>query len=435
MNVRGVLGALAVAAVTVILAALSTTSLIGGIAAIAIAGFIAMLAAFGPEAVGLLLLFGAFATAPMYKGLSLTHGSSITTTDVLFVLGFALLVPRMIQGRPRLDPIYVTGITLLFVCGTFASLLNANAVSSMIQLILWLTAIFVLPAGIAFLQPSDRLINAFCLSYVGGQMFDTLYAIAKNRTHRWYGLSTHPNYFGQCALLSFCLLLFLLHRVEDRHRRWVYLAMLVCLVDIVLSGSRAATLVVAITVVLIPVVERTSKSVTAVIGLGAGALFAAAALIPGASSNSSIGRLLGQGSSTGSDQARSQGLSDGLQLVYNKPILGHGIDKTLIFPIHNNYLEVAVVVGLLGLGAYIMVVWPLLSPAFGNLPLRRLSYVTIAFVGFSATTPGLFDRSVWCLLALTALIYRDRATEKSNTQDLYIPTRMPALSVGGSHLV
>ena len=97
------------------------------LAAMGAAAFIVLLIAFGTERIGLVVLVGAYFTAPFYKGVAFGAAAVVTVPDLLLLAGFALLVPRLVRGHVRLPPAYAVGVALVLVSGLCASAFSAKA--------------------------------------------------------------------------------------------------------------------------------------------------------------------------------------------------------------------------------------------------------------------------------------------------------------------
>lgn len=402
---------------------LSFDSVTGSAIGLGLATLTFLVAAFGAEAIGTAAVLLAYATAPMYKGLAPSNSSTVTATDALLAVGFALLIPKMLSGRVRMPFTYLIGVLLVFMAAVTGTVTESQGrLSSLGNLALWLVAMFVLPLVLGLWNPSDRIIKWLVLAYVFGQTFDLFWAAAVNGNQRWTGLSTQPNYFGQAGLLAVATILFLENRLRGWHRVAILgLSALICF-GVLQSGSRAATVVLIAVIMAFPLLERSARLVLGVAAAGSLALVGLLLLAPTGGGSNVLSRFLGQGSATGSDAQRSQGLQHGWDIFVGSPITGHGLDSALLFPIHNNYLEVAVIGGVIGFLGYLMVLATLVKPLFvlplklrdaparaGRLGLRRLGYPVLAYIGFGATVPSLYDRSVWSLVALAMLVYQDEA--------------------------
>lgn len=415
----------------------ATQGLLGLAAGVLVAGFIALLAVLGSLRTATLTLMGAFATAPMYKGL-VPEGQQVTPTDVLFVVGFALLLPHVINRRISMPMSYIFGVSGIAIFGAIASTLSEQSFLSFFALILWLIVLVPLPIAFALWMPSDKIIQLLAWSYVAGHMVSWVGGMARGGVTadgRYFGLTTHPNYFGQAAIMSISLLLYLLfHYKTPLARAAVLGAIALCGVTILLSGSRGATAVAAVLVLMIPVVER--SAVTGFLFAIFGAIFLAALplVVEIGSGTSAIDRILGQGSASGSNEARTNGLQSGIDRFWNSPWFGDGLID--LFDIHNNFLEVAVGIGFFGLVSYLFVLFAFARPLFGDSRYRRLCYAAWTYIGWGAIVPSLYDRGVWAPIALSVVAVvtttgrspgddGETAADGSRSTDFDVPSTTP----------
>ena len=385
----------------IVLTALASQGMLGIIVAAAAAAYILLLAVLGREGTGIATLMAAYATAPMYKGIAPAGGSIVTATDALTALGFMLLLPTLLQHRVKLPGMFLLGGIVVFVTGSIASVASDDPTKSYFTLILWLATMIGVPSMIAMWNPRNGLIDTLCWCYVFGQTvnFGVAIVYGPGAQGRYAGLGTHPNYFAQAGLITFCILLYLLWRVQGLALRLLVIgAGVMCGATIYLSGSRAAMVVAAVIIVMIPVVER--SAVMGFVYAICGALFVIAIpiLVDISGESSALGRLVGGNSSNLSDQARELGQKSGLERFFDRPFVGTGLID--LFDIHNNYLEVAAAIGVFGLVGFLLVIYVFARPLFSDVEHRRLLYVAWAYIGFGATVPGFYDRSIWLPLAL-----------------------------------
>ena len=340
------------------------------------ASLLTVVATLGIERAGLLLLIGGYFTAPFYKGVTIGGvGGVVTATDLLVAAGFALLLPRLLRGRVRFPAEYVVGVALVLLSGLLASTFSDKPVESFTGLAFWMIVMLGLPVVIALWGPHGRETDLLAAAFVAGQIFSLLMGFVDGNEvqGRQAGLATHPNYLAQAGMLAFCLLLYLYHRHRRRPAvlRLVLLAAAgACLLSIVLSGSRAATVVVAALMLMIPVVERSALAGFLTAALGALVVAGLPALTGLTGAGSSLSRLGGGVSSSMSNTERSRGLDYGVERFFDSPLLGGGLVD--LFEIHNNFLEVAVSVGVFGLAGYLLVMFSLARPLFGRSERRRL---------------------------------------------------------------
>ncbi len=372
---------------------------------IGVAAYILLLAFLGTERMAVLTLAAAFATAPMYKGLSPSLDSPVTPTDGLFVLGFAMLLPTVASRRVHLPGLYFLGLMIIVVTGSIASALSADPLKSFIALTLWLMVMGALPIAVALWSPGSRVIELLAWSYVLGHLVSIAYSVVDGPgvQGRHGGLAAHPNYYAQAGMMSIALLIYLFFRYQGQllPRLAVLVAAAASLYSIDSSGSRAALVVTAVLVLMIPVVERSAITGFVWAMLGALAIVVVPLIIGITGDQSSLARLVGNTNSSFSDQERTAGLESGWDRFWAQPLTGDGLLE--LFDIHNMFLEVAVAIGIFGLVGYLMVLFVFARPLFGRHPHRRLCYTVWAYLGFGATIPSLYDRSIWAAVSLSVV--------------------------------
>ena len=381
-------------------------NLILTIGALAVAGLIALTAVAGPEKTGILILMCGFFTAPFYKGTAPTPGSPATGTDALLLLGFLFLLPNVLRGRLHMPVVYWAGVSLVLTAGLVSSAASTDPVESYLSLGFWMIVMVGLTCAFASWLPSRTVVDLFAMAFVSGQIFSFGLGWARGNIaqDRHAGLSTHFNYFGEAGMLALGLLIYLAYRHFGRSAV-ISVALMaagaLCAATVVLSGSRAATLVVAVLILMIPFVER--SAITGFVWAACLALFVAS--LPFLAANlrdvSSIERLTGGGGSGYSNSARTLGLDEGFERFFAHPIRGDGLIE--LYEIHNNFLEVAVAIGVFGLAGYLMVLYAFARPILGTGQMRRLCYPVWGYIGFGATVPSLYDRSIWSVVALSAV--------------------------------
>jgi hypothetical protein len=386
---------------------LATQGTIEALAGVGVALYLTLLLVLGATRLGVITLMGCFLTAPAYKGLG-GAGNTVTPTDALLVVGFALLLPRILTGRMRLPAPYVIGGAIIAMSGLVATIGSSSMLVSALGVTFWLFVMMAVPIAVNLWHPSTTVIRLFAWSYITGQLLSWVIGRALGHVTggRDYGLTNHPNYFAEAGLMCVALLIYLYFSYTGwRARLIVVLFGAICAGSVLASGSRAAPLVMAVLVVMIPVVERSAITGFVWAVVGAAIVGLSPLLLNLAGKTASVSRLLGHGTAQGSDQAREQGLQTGLQMVREKPVFGRGLVTADLFNIHNNYLEVAVAVGAVGLIGYLLVLFSFARPLFENHPHRRLCYLVWAYIGWGATVPALYDRSIWVPLALAAVVW------------------------------
>jgi len=394
--------------------------------AVGIAAFVAVVSVIGPEKTGILLLIGGFFTAPFYKGTGPSLESPVTATDALVLAGFIMLIPRVLTSKLNLPIVYWVGVMLVLFAGLISSAGSTDPVQSYTSLMFWMIVMVGLPIAFAMWNPALPLIDLLAGSFVLGQIFSfgMGYLQGYQARGRHAGLATHPNYFAEGGMLALALLIYLAYRHFGRSWLWsaaIIVATGVCATTVYLSGSRAALVVVAVLVLMIPVVER--SSITGFVMATLVVLVAVALPIISdlAGKGSAIDRLTGGGGASQSNSARTLGLDEGLDRFFAHPLQGDGLVE--LFDIHNNILEVAVATGVFGLVGYLMVLFAFARPIIGTGKLRRLCYPVWGYIGFGATVPSLYDRSIWTAVALSAVAMVE--LERRRTEGEPIPATSP----------
>ncbi len=390
-------------------------SLLLGGAAIVVAIGLTVLVGVGPENMGIGFMVLGMLMAPMN---SLGLAGNIDVSDVFFVLGFGLLIPRMLsRGRPRLPPLYVMGIAILFTGGMISSLLSAHVTSSLVGFLKIILATMVLVFVLNLLKPSGKLLDTLVWAYVVGQMISTAYGIVRHghttAQGRNVGLTTQPNFLGLGGQISFALLVFLFYRVKPQHR-WIVLgAMAVVGYSVFASGSRASLLCCALVALAWPIVERSAMAWYWLLSGGAIAVISANSLLSALGQKNILDRLSGNTSAQYSDAARTDLLHQGFALFWKHPIQGNGWTKDTLLAFHNAYLEVAVGGGVLTLVGFVLVIAALVRPLFQQGTPNRLAYAGLSYAAFGLIGPTLYDRIVWAALALILVSFEFNTVEET----------------------
>lgn len=378
-----------------------------GLALVMLVALASGVVVFGTERAGVGLVFLGFVAAPMN---SLKVASSATVGDVVLLLGFMLLLPRLLRGRLRLPLVYVAGATLVLLTGVAASLNAAQPLSSFLTLGYLLVCIVGLPVAFDAWDPPARTVTLLISGFVIGQAISTVGGfVGGSVSGRFYGLTEHPNFFGDAAMVTFALTIYLWGACRSSTRWLVLGASAVGVVGVVLSGSRADLLVVGVLVLLVPVAERWGRALGLVLGLACAAVLFSDRILSTFGSASAIGRLQGEGSASQSDDARTQALQSGWSLFTQRPLTGHGFVD--YYYIHNVYLEIAVGIGVIGLIGYLMVVWSFVRRIRYAGPMHLLAYVAVGFSLLGLVNPALYVRGTWTAIALAVLARRPSSEE------------------------
>ena len=429
-------GALALTAgvlLLLVLLVLATSDTILAIGACVAAAGLTGVIALGPARAGVVVMALAFATAPAYRGIEGLSGGVATPTDIFLVLAILLLLPGLLSTqRLGLPTPFVAGVTLVAVTGFVASLLAESPIFSLFPLIQWLFFLAGLPLVIAWWRPGVKTVVLLLWAYVLGHMASTAYALATGPVvgNRYQGLTHHTNAFGMAGMTAMAILLYLFMHHRGTQARVIILgAGAVSLASVIMSGSRAAVVVAAVLILIIPIVERSALVgfVTSIVG--AIGIVAIPLLVQSGHGGSALTRLAGDGTAVVADQARSSGLDYGFARFLDSPIIGSGLANVEL--VHNVLLEVAVGIGIFGFVGYLMVMYVLCRPLIGNHPYRRLAYLPVAWLGIAPALPGLFDRTMWVAISLSilAVITSDQDTDEEGTAAEAAPPVPPRRSL------
>lgn len=369
------------------------------VAAVGVAVALTVLIGVGPEKMGIGLMIVGMLLAPLNV---LRLVGNVTFSDVAFVIGFGLLVPRMLVKRPKLPPLYVIGVSILFAGGLISSLLAPLPIASLGGFLRLVAAAVLLPFLMNLLQPSGKLIDALAWSYVIGQIVSTAYSVAQGGAGtaqgRAIGLSTHPNFYALAGQLAYALLIYLFYRVEKKDRWIVVLAAAVVGFSVLNSGSRASLLCCAVITIMWPIVERSAVAWYVIVTGAILAVIAAESVLRALGQETTLDRLSGNTSAQYSDQAREMALDEGFRQFFDRPIQGNGWND--ILEIHNAYLEVAVGGGVISLFGFLLIIASLIRPLFRQGVPNRLAYAGLSYATFALIGPTLYDRVLWTVLAL-----------------------------------
>lgn len=416
-----VLAYLAALGLLVVLTVASVSGgLLVGVVAMALVIGLTLALGLGPTRFGTVLIILAIFFGPMSKIRPVPSITFITISDVFLVGGMVLLLPAVLQRNFRLPPIYQIGAGILFVSGTIASLGTPSPLTSMRYLIQLMIAMLVLPSFIAWWGPGPTILRRLALAYVYGQAVSVLLAVPFGNVGngRYEGLTTHPNFFGLCSVLAMGLTLYLIPRSSQQSARLLIALDLLFFLAVVMSGSRAALLAVAVMALVWVVVERSAMGGFALVTLGLCALALGNVLLSLAPSGSALARLAGDATAVASDNARTDLIQTGLSTVQDHPVFGTGFENALHS--HSIFLEIAVAAGVVGLLGYVLMLIAFLQPLLerGN-RLHALAYPVLGYVLVGALSNSLWDRFIWTAAALGAMAmsHGHSAEEDEDTAD------------------
>lgn len=389
---------------------LAHDSLLLGLLAILTATFLTGLAVIGPPRMAVFLIVLGMVLAPLTELRAIPGSTLVTLGDVCFVLGFALLIPSLLRHPVHPPPLFVAGAVVVMVMAFLASAAALHPAVSIDHMIRLVATAVAFPLIFIWWGPGLPTLAKMAGGYMAGVAASTLYgffvegpALNPHDPGRYDGLSEHTNALAVSCLLAAALTPFVVTHVERLLPRLLWGAVGgVCLWGIWLSGSRAALLTLLALALLYPALERSVRAAGALLAVvTVGLIFANRLLVT--QSGNPVGRLLGGGTALGSDRQRENALTTGIAQVRAHPLIGNGFEYAL--DAHLIYLQVTVAIGLVGLVGFLMLLWPGLSSALSAVrPHNRIGYPMLAYALVGMLQPLLWDRYIWCVLAMAYVI-------------------------------
>jgi len=402
------------AAVLALLLLMATSSALLAVVALGFAVTLLLLVCLDLRQAGTLFVLFAMFLAPL-NDLRL-GGSYITVSDVMFVVGFGILTPTVLNNRIRISAVFLLGLGVLLTMGAVASVASVNPVVSGGQVGRLIVGAFALPVFMMVWRPPPHVIVRFAGAYIFGTVFSVGYGLMQGPVSgdaRYIGFTYHPNYLGLSCLLAASLVPYVTAKIAPKYR-WIFWgAAVIDAYGVWISGSRAALVVLGMLIVVYPFVERSIRAVGAVV-LGVATVLALSGRIKEDDGNSALARLFGSGTATGSDLERQSILSAAWKQFQNHPLLGNGFDGGI--GSHNIYLQVAVAVGVFGLIGYLLILWGALRVLFWDGVGHRLGYPVLAYAAIGPLTNTLWERMIWAVLAL-AFVADARPPNQTKSED------------------
>lgn len=370
--------------------------------AIAIVGsFLMILALLGLERASVLAMVAAFFLTSWDK--YVVPGIPILApSDALFLVAMGLALPRLIHQRLWLPPAFLIGSIVFMTFAVLSTLNSVDAPASAYYAVRVVLTFIVIPALLVWWSPRGKILVALAVSYCAGNAVSIAAGMPNMGGWRNYGLSQHPNILGYTAVLGMALLPFLTRALPKEHRTWICLAILGASgVGIMTSGSRAALVVAFAMLALYPAAERSILAALAIAGSGVVAVILVGQRAANSEGENALSRLLGAGDVEGSNQARVEGVEHVWSLAVQHPFLGNGFNFS-DFLGHNAFVQIAAAAGFIGLAAFLLVLWSMVSTVFIHDDLHsRLVYPAIAVIVVSPVSPNLTDRYIALVLGLS----------------------------------
>ncbi|MET0447420.1 MAG: O-antigen ligase family protein [Aeromicrobium sp.] len=405
----GIAPVLFVPALLVLLLPLSLGSVLGAVAALLLVVMLTVLFALGTERTGFLLLLLAFVLAPMNDVKPVAAISFVTASDVFLFLGVAALSPVLVtRGFGRQAP-FLIGVVGLVGVGLLTSAASPEPAASLNGLTRLVVGALTLPIVFMVWRPGRRVLVAFAWAYVIGVCISTAQGRITGLVSvdgRYVGLTEHPNILGLTSLLGLTLVPFLLYETPGRHRLIPLVAGALCAYGIWMSGSRAALIGAVAVVLLYLLVSRSIEHALLLFGLSIVPFYVVArAFSSSADDSSPLGRLRGGGSASLSDLDRENLAKVALDRFTDHPLIGAGFADAA--EAHNIYLQVAGAGGVIALVLYLLImVSAIRQPLLLGAHLRLLALPVMGYLLVGPLTPLLWDRYIWCVIALPFLVPR-----------------------------
>lgn len=404
-------------AVLAILLPLGVRTTTGAAFALAVAAVLVMLVAAGIETTAVVLIAVGFVLAPMNDVRPIASLDFVTASDACLVVGIALLVPVLIGRRFQPPTLFVVGALGVIAAGLVSSVVNPDPFTSLNSMMRLVVGALALPVFFVMWRPRREVVVILAAAYVVGDVINVAFALfngVASYENRYLGLTTHPNILGICELLGLALIPFLLHELPKSFRWMVLTAAAICAYGIWISGSRAALLVAVVVAVLYPMLARSIEAFLILFGLAIVPVYLVGrTLTSGEVGNNILGRLGGGGSAAASDQVREALIVETTDKFLSHPILGVGFARVL--EAHNIYLAIAAAGGVVVLVFYLILLSSVVLHPFTIGPsYRLLALPALAYALIGPLTPLLWDRYIWCLLALPFLV---PLFEKSSAAD------------------
>ena len=403
--------------------------------ALVLLGGIMMLSALGLERTATSLIVGGVVAAPM-TSVVLPGASFVTVADLLFVIGFGLLAPTLL-GRPlTVSTPFAVGASSLVVLGFVSALLSPMLLASLNIHIRVVLAMVALPLLFVWWAPGRRTLIALAAAYLLGVTLSLLYGLANGAdplTGRYIGLSEQPTAFGYASLFGISLIPFLWDTVRPSLRFLLVGGIGACLMTTWLAGSRTSLAVILLMAAVYPVAVR-SWRLMALVSFGAIIAIANLDRILGAEGGNALSRLIGGAGSRGSDEARTEGLRNGIATFREHPVLGAGWSFDIILA-HNIYVQVAAALGVVGLIAFLAYLWGTVRPLrVLERPYNRLAYPALVYVISGPITPNVGSRYVSVTLAFgLAAAALARRTGEIGSSDDHVLSSMPSAAMTTPH--
>jgi O-antigen ligase len=229
---------------------------------------------------------------------------------------------------------------------------------------------------------------------------------------RAQGLTPHPVFYGLISAAAVLVGIGLFAGENGALRIVGALVAIGGVIGVLGSGTRAAALILGLSVLFFAVASRSAKVVGALVGAALVALLFTVVAGSRLSDTPTVVRLRGGGYARLSTQGRSALRDDTLALIRRRGVTGAGF--RYLVPAHNLLLGVIGATGVIGLSGFVLIVCRLgqrlaVVPRADPLAIAALSAV-LAFFAASWVVNGGWDRWLWLLIATFGTVRWDSAT-------------------------
>lgn len=362
--------------------------------------------------VGFCLICGS-ALAPMT---AVRVTSSLTVADVLLDVGCVL---ALLMRRPKLQAptkAVLRAIAVVSLGGLIGTFWTPTPLASIAMIARFAVGTGVPLVAIGAWHPTRRQLGRCAAAFGLGVVISVAAGLAGVGGTNWgraEGLSTQPNLFGVTCAIGFGVWLALAGR---RHRLIGLVGAGICLVGVLISGSRSALIGVVACWVVYLVISRDRRirfrtlllaGVVAVL-LGSGTVHLPA--------TSALNRLLTPDSDVSAglaSQGRASARDESITEIHKYPITGHGFSDERVAQIgthlptiqraHSIVLaiwESAGLVGLVGLFLLSRQTWRVALAARGDRFAAGLIASFVGFLAFDLISDQLWERFIWLALAM-----------------------------------
>lgn len=425
---------LVMAVCLVVLVPVATGSVLGGLFAIGLIAGVTSIGVVGFEGTAIGALVLGVALSPMDNLRPVSAIAFVSISDVFLLVGVGCLIPVVMGRRWSLDPWFMAAVSGLSGVALLSSFFAAEPVASLLSVVRLVIGAMLLPIVFMIWRPGATIAITLAWAYVLGNAanFAASFTQGVGDGGRRIGFSTHPNIMGLCAMLAIGVAIVLW---EVLPRFWGVMALgaaALCAGGVWFSGSRAALVAAVAMIALYPIVSRSIVTAVALFGASLPVIFVAAqAILAGENaSDNAFGRLLGGGSAQGSDIEREMLAEIARGQFEAHPIIGVGMAD--VYAAHNIYLQISAAVGVVGVAFFAAMLAAVLVRCLGiDRRFRLLILPAAGYVMVGALTTIIWDRFVWCVLALPFLLplvrqQDDASSGLDDEADAFDASRSPA---------